>query len=342
MARRRSRPCARSPAAEARPRPVPRARGVRPVRLRARRRHPAHAGARRALGRSPQPAGLRAVAGRGAGRGHLRRQPGLPRRASRSRTCGRSTTACATSCATTARTCWPTSATEARSRRRPRRGCTTRSPPTATPSSAEASLPSRRRGRGRRREACRGDPRDIKRRIDSVRNTRKITRAMELVASAKLRRAQERIEALRPYARDDAAADVDHAARRGVAPVRAAPGARGPARSPSSPSPATAAWPARSTSTSCARRWRSSASSAREGFETRVLAVGKKGIGTLKFRGCRSTRASRALGRPTAVRRRRADRRRAHRHVRKGEVNRVGSSTTPSSRRSSRRSRSSC
>ena len=42
--------------------------------------------------------------------------------------------------------------------------------------------------------------RDIKRRIESVRNTRKITRAMELVASAKLRRAQEQIEALRPYA----------------------------------------------------------------------------------------------------------------------------------------------
>ena len=42
--------------------------------------------------------------------------------------------------------------------------------------------------------------RDIKRRIDSVRNTRKITRAMELVASAKLRHAQEAIESLRPYA----------------------------------------------------------------------------------------------------------------------------------------------
>lgn len=42
--------------------------------------------------------------------------------------------------------------------------------------------------------------RDIKRRIDSVRNTRKITRAMELVASAKLRRAQDDIESLRPYA----------------------------------------------------------------------------------------------------------------------------------------------
>ena len=41
---------------------------------------------------------------------------------------------------------------------------------------------------------------DLKRRIRSVRNTRKITRAMELVAAAKLRRAQTRIEAMRPYA----------------------------------------------------------------------------------------------------------------------------------------------
>jgi F-type H+-transporting ATPase subunit gamma len=41
---------------------------------------------------------------------------------------------------------------------------------------------------------------DINRRIRSVRNTRKITRAMELVAAAKLRRAQTRIEEMRPYA----------------------------------------------------------------------------------------------------------------------------------------------
>ena len=41
---------------------------------------------------------------------------------------------------------------------------------------------------------------DFKRRIKSVRNTRKITRAMELVAAAKLRRAEQRITALRPYA----------------------------------------------------------------------------------------------------------------------------------------------
>jgi F-type H+-transporting ATPase subunit gamma len=41
---------------------------------------------------------------------------------------------------------------------------------------------------------------DLKRRVRSVRNTRKITKAMELVASARLRRAQSRIEAMRPYA----------------------------------------------------------------------------------------------------------------------------------------------
>jgi F-type H+-transporting ATPase subunit gamma len=41
---------------------------------------------------------------------------------------------------------------------------------------------------------------DIKRRLRSVSNTRKITRALELVAAAKLRRAEARTEAMRPYA----------------------------------------------------------------------------------------------------------------------------------------------
>src|SRR6266542_2622808 len=41
---------------------------------------------------------------------------------------------------------------------------------------------------------------DLKRRIRSIRNTSKITKAMELVAAARLRRAQARIEAMRPYA----------------------------------------------------------------------------------------------------------------------------------------------
>src|SRR6266480_1334490 len=41
---------------------------------------------------------------------------------------------------------------------------------------------------------------DLRRRISSVRNTRKITKALELVAGARLRRAQIRIEEMRPYA----------------------------------------------------------------------------------------------------------------------------------------------
>ena len=42
--------------------------------------------------------------------------------------------------------------------------------------------------------------RDVKNRIASVKNIQKITRAMEMVAAARLRRAEQRIEALRPYA----------------------------------------------------------------------------------------------------------------------------------------------
>jgi F-type H+-transporting ATPase subunit gamma len=42
--------------------------------------------------------------------------------------------------------------------------------------------------------------RDVKARIGSVKNIQKITRAMEMVAAARLRRAEQRIAALRPYA----------------------------------------------------------------------------------------------------------------------------------------------
>jgi F-type H+-transporting ATPase subunit gamma len=41
---------------------------------------------------------------------------------------------------------------------------------------------------------------DLKNRIESVKNTRKITKAMQMVAAAKVRRAQEAAEAGRPYA----------------------------------------------------------------------------------------------------------------------------------------------
>ena len=91
--------------------------------------------------------------------------------------------------------------------------------------------------------------RDVRNRIASVKNIEKITRAMEMVAAARLRRAEQRIEALRPYA---------DAIRRMTR--QAAAGAPAPSRScRSSPSttevrtvglllsPATAASPARST-----------------------------------------------------------------------------------------------
>jgi len=42
--------------------------------------------------------------------------------------------------------------------------------------------------------------RDIRRRIGSVKNTQTITRAMQMVAAAKLRRAQDNALKARPYA----------------------------------------------------------------------------------------------------------------------------------------------
>src|SRR5881227_965284 len=41
---------------------------------------------------------------------------------------------------------------------------------------------------------------EVKNRISSVKNIHKITRAMEMVAAARLRRAEQRIAAMRPYA----------------------------------------------------------------------------------------------------------------------------------------------
>lgn len=54
--------------------------------------------------------------------------------------------------------------------------------------------------------------RDVKNRIASVKNIQKITRAMEMVAAARLRRAEQRISRLRPYA--DAIRRMTHQAAR--------------------------------------------------------------------------------------------------------------------------------
>ena len=57
---------------------------------------------------------------------------------------------------------------------------------------------------------------DIRKRISSVKSTQKITRAMKLVAGARLRKAQEGIERLRPYAQETLKVLSEVAARAGT------------------------------------------------------------------------------------------------------------------------------
>ena len=56
---------------------------------------------------------------------------------------------------------------------------------------------------------------DLRNRIASVKATRKITKAMQMVAAAKLRRAQEAADAARPYAErmDRVLANLDGASQ---------------------------------------------------------------------------------------------------------------------------------
>src|ERR1700691_3684299 len=60
--------------------------------------------------------------------------------------------------------------------------------------------------------------RDVKNKIASVKNIQKITRAMEMVAAARLRRAEHRIEVLRPYGDALRRMTRDAAARAGAVP----------------------------------------------------------------------------------------------------------------------------
>ena len=69
---------------------------------------------------------------------------------------------------------------------------------------------------------------DIRRRIRSVKNTQQITKAMKMVSAAKLRRAQDRVIAARPYA-DSMRRDAGECRRRGAAPTEAAEPAAGAA-----------------------------------------------------------------------------------------------------------------
>ncbi|HYY32292.1 MAG TPA: ATP synthase F1 subunit gamma [Gaiellaceae bacterium] len=125
---------------------------------------------------------------------------------------------------------------------------------------------------------------DIKRRLRSVSNTRKITKAMELVAAAKLRRAEVRIEAMRPYA--------DRMRELMIGTARATASRQFPLLETREDARAVAIFPL------TADRGLAGAFNAqiirralalerevrRDGLEPRWLVVGKKGRSTLRFR----------------------------------------------------------
>jgi F-type H+-transporting ATPase subunit gamma len=125
---------------------------------------------------------------------------------------------------------------------------------------------------------------DIKRRVASVRNTRKITKAMELVAAAKLRRAETRIAALRPYA--------DRMRELMIGTARATPSRGFPLLEARDDVRSIAILPltgdrglAGGFNAQIIRRALAIERDARgEGQDVRWLAVGKKGRSTLRFR----------------------------------------------------------
>ena len=180
--------------------------------------------------------------------------------------------------------------------------------------------PSRRRPAPPRSRHRMATQKEVKNRIASVKNINKITRAMEMVAAARLRRAEQRIDALRPYAQ---------AMRKLTRQVAEAAGAEARAcrcsqereeredASGSSWSPATAASPAPSTPTSSATGMRLQRELASEGTEVGFSVVGRRGVSALTFRKRGAPRRLRRLHRPPGLRQRARDRRGADRPLRR-------------------------
>ena len=125
---------------------------------------------------------------------------------------------------------------------------------------------------------------DIKRRLRSVGNTRKITRALELVAAAKLRRAEARIEAMRPYA--------ERMRELMIGTARATPSRQFPLLEEREDPKAVAVVPvtgdrglAGPFNSQVIRRSLALAQEARgQGLEVKWAVVGRKGQSTLRFR----------------------------------------------------------
>ncbi len=119
---------------------------------------------------------------------------------------------------------------------------------------------------------------EIRSKIASVKSTQKITKAMEMVAASKMRRAQERMRAARPYAAKMRSRDQPPERRQpGLSPP--VPGrARVPERSASSSSPPTAACAAAlnanvfKSALQLAREWQG------KGAAVSLCVIGNKGL----------------------------------------------------------------
>ena len=151
------------------------------------------------------------------------------------------------------------------------------------------------RGRGRARPRRRSDApeavtmatqKEVKNRIASVKNIHKITRAMEMVAAARLRRAEQRIAAMRPYAQAirKMTQQVSEAPRDDPAD-RAARGAREPEPGRDHPRHRRPRPRRRLQHQHHPRGPAAEARVHREGAEVTFSVVGRRGNSTLTFRG---------------------------------------------------------
>jgi F-type H+-transporting ATPase subunit gamma len=148
--------------------------------------------------------------------------------------------------------------------------------------------------------------RELKGRIRSVTNTRKITRTMELVATSKLKRAQDRMVAARPYAQalGEVIADLvtpDLAERFPLLRQPLPPSAGGPARAVVLLLTSNRGFAGGFNANLIKEARRRIDALEGDGYSVELVAVGKKGIGYFKYLG-RPLRAARTdiTDRPTA------------------------------------------
>jgi len=130
--------------------------------------------------------------------------------------------------------------------------------------------------------------RQLKGRIRSVQNTRKITRTMELVSTSKLKRAQDRVIAARPYAEAlrDVLADLvtpELAERFPLLRRRAAPGKGGPTRAAVILLTSNRGLAGAFNSNLIKEARRRVEELERAGYTVDLYGIGKKGIGFFKY-----------------------------------------------------------